>query len=195
MWMCVVLYPEFFLPQTLSILSISLLRQDVGALCVAHALAEQGEAEILAIVMDTALPEGPGAVSAINSYYGRSDIPIGAYRGHIGNPSHTPGPAWTNKAKGWYAEKLVERFKPPIRDASQVEDAVTLLRRTLAAAPEDRSITIVAVGHVCPRTAIYMHRTYDSVLLPALTCALDLLARRPRISCCCFALAAMSSRH
>ena len=118
-------------------------------MCVAHSLADQGEAEILAVVMNTALPEGPGAVSAINSYYGRSDIPIGAYRGNIGRPSRTPGPAWTNKAKGWYAEKLVERFKPPIRNASQVEDAVPLLRRTLAAAAEDRSVTIAAIGHVC----------------------------------------------
>jgi inosine-uridine nucleoside N-ribohydrolase len=57
---------------------------DVGALCVAHALEDLGEAKILAITHDTGLSEGVGAVSVINHYYGRDHIPLGAYRGEVG---------------------------------------------------------------------------------------------------------------
>ena len=52
---------------------------DVGAVCMAHALMDAGEAELLAVVHNTGLLEGVGAVSAINAWYGRQDIvPVGA---------------------------------------------------------------------------------------------------------------------
>eukprot|EP00966_Prymnesium_polylepis_P238622 5518467-Prymnesium_polylepis.1 len=56
---------------------------DVGALCVAHALEDLGEARILAVLHNTGLDEGVGAVSVINHFYGRDHIPIGAYRGSV----------------------------------------------------------------------------------------------------------------
>ena len=59
---------------------------DVGAMCAAHALADLGEAEIAAVIHDTGLFTGVGAISVINDYYGRPDIPIGAYRGIVGSP-------------------------------------------------------------------------------------------------------------
>ena len=40
---------------------------DVGALCVAHTLADLGEARLLAVTHDTGLPTGVGAVSAIGA--------------------------------------------------------------------------------------------------------------------------------
>ena len=119
---------------------------DVGALCVAHALMDLDEAEILAVVHNTGLEQGVGAVSVINHFYGRDHIPIGAYRGPIGWPLMTPAPEWTNHGAGWYVEALVDNFPSPIRNCSQVEDAMTVFRRTLAVAVH-RSVTIVAVGH------------------------------------------------
>ena len=49
---------------------------DVGALCVAHALADAGEAELVAVVHNTGLPQGVGGVSVLNHYYGRDDVPM-----------------------------------------------------------------------------------------------------------------------
>eukprot|EP00966_Prymnesium_polylepis_P075329 1747203-Prymnesium_polylepis.1 len=54
---------------------------------MAHTLADQGEANILAIVHDTGFEQGIGAVSVINAYYGRDDIPLGVYRGPVGSPA------------------------------------------------------------------------------------------------------------
>ncbi|EOD08919.1 hypothetical protein EMIHUDRAFT_258086, partial [Emiliania huxleyi CCMP1516] len=56
---------------------------DVGALCLAHALQDRNKAEILAVTHNTGLEQGVGAVSVINHYFGRDDIPIGAYRGPV----------------------------------------------------------------------------------------------------------------
>ena len=41
---------------------------DVGALCVIHALQDRGEAELLAVVHGTGLPAGIGAVSVVNHW-------------------------------------------------------------------------------------------------------------------------------
>ena len=41
----------------------------------------------------------------------------------------------------------MERFPSAVRDASQVEDAVNVFRRALAAAPGIRSVTVIAIGH------------------------------------------------
>jgi len=53
---------------------------DVGAVCIAHALQDAGEANILGIVHDTGFEKGIGAVSVLNTFYGH-DIQLGAYNG------------------------------------------------------------------------------------------------------------------
>ena len=87
---------------------------DLGALCVAHALADRGEVELLAMLHGTGLDEGVGGISVVNHFYGRDFIPIGAYRGDVGNPAHTFNPDWTNNGAGWYVNNLVEAFDSPI---------------------------------------------------------------------------------
>jgi hypothetical protein len=62
---------------------------DVGAVCVAHALADRGEAALLAIVHDSGIFEGIGAVAAINEYYGRR-TKLGAYKGIFGSDISGP---------------------------------------------------------------------------------------------------------
>ena len=104
---------------------------DVGAMCVAHALVDRGEARLLAVIHDTALPEGVGAVSVINEYYGRQ-IPLGAYRGRVGAPgSDLAQPGWTNQGRGRYVDSLLSEFASPVRHASEVADAVTVYREAL----------------------------------------------------------------
>ena len=60
---------------------------DVGAVCIAHSLVSRGEAEILAIVHNTGLDAGVGAVAVLNTYFGRPNIPLGAYKGTAVAPS------------------------------------------------------------------------------------------------------------
>jgi hypothetical protein len=62
---------------------------DVGSICIANALQDLGEAEILAIVHDTGFRLGVGPISSINNWYGH-DIPLGAYKGIFGD-GHSDG--------------------------------------------------------------------------------------------------------
>ncbi len=57
---------------------------DIGALAVAHNLANQGKVDILATIHCTGFDKGIAAVNVINTYYGRADIPLGAYKGPYG---------------------------------------------------------------------------------------------------------------
>ena len=87
---------------------------DVVAICLAHALADRGETKILAIVHDAGIPEGIGAVSVLNHYYGRDDILLGAYKGDYGKDGNG------NWVRGHYVDHLVNNWDSPIRDSSQV---------------------------------------------------------------------------
>jgi len=107
---------------------------DVGALCILNALVDNGEAEILAVVHNTGLFTGVGAISVINHYYGRDYIPIGAYKG-----------PFAAKEPGVYVDDLVASFPSPIKNYSQVPDAVEVYRRVLSDQP-DRSVTIASIG-------------------------------------------------
>ena len=118
---------------------------DAGMLCAGHALQDSGDANILAVMHDTNVDAGVGAISAINSYFGRSNIAIGAYRGHVGAGGGPRKPAWTKDGRGAYVDDLVDKFAPPIRNYSQVPPASNVYRTVLAAAA-NASVTIVAVG-------------------------------------------------
>ncbi len=65
---------------------------DTGALAVLHALADRGEAEILAVVTNRKDPSNASAAAcaAINGYYGRPDIPIGTDKDGAKTKSRTP---------------------------------------------------------------------------------------------------------
>ena len=43
------------------------------AVAIANALADNGEAELLAVVQDTAPVRCAGAISVVNHYYGRDE--------------------------------------------------------------------------------------------------------------------------
>ena len=118
---------------------------DVGMLCTAHALVDLSEARILAVTHGTHLETGVGAISAINQFYNRDNIPIGAYRGIIG--SDGGGLGWTHGGRGVFVDELVDKFKPRIRTYHQVPSAVDVYRRTLSSAANG-SVTVVCVGHL-----------------------------------------------
>ena len=96
---------------------------DVVAICLAHALADRGEANILAIVHDAGIPEGIGAVSVLNHFYGRDDIVLGAYKGEYGKDGNG------NWVRGHYVDHLVNNWDSPIRDSSQVSRVMICLTK------------------------------------------------------------------
>src|SRR6266508_5631871 len=54
---------------------------DVAAAAILHAFADAGQVEILAMGVVSLCPYSPACLDAINTYYGRGDIPIGVYKG------------------------------------------------------------------------------------------------------------------
>ena len=128
---------------------------DVGALCVAHALADAGEATLLAVVHSTAHPKGVGAIASINQFYER-DVPVGAYRGPVGREDNTPSPAWTKHGRGVYVDALVAQFPARLRDASDAPDALDVYLDVLGAAA-DGSVVVVCIGHTTNLLALLRH--------------------------------------
>ena len=119
---------------------------DVAAVCMANELMSMGEAEILAVVHNTGLPTGVGAISVVNHFYGRDHIPIGAYKGEFDNPTTAPAGSWShNKSAGPYVTDLLQRFESPIRNSSQVPTALEVYRNVLAKAA-DHSVMISSIG-------------------------------------------------
>lgn len=119
---------------------------DVVALCIAHKLQDIGEAEIIAVVHNTGLAQGVGAISVINHFYGRDDIPIGAYKGLFDNPDLAAPGSWEhNSSSGPYVRELVSRLPSPIKNSSQVPNATKVYRSVLASQP-DSSVVIASIG-------------------------------------------------
>jgi hypothetical protein len=108
---------------------------DVAAAAILHALADRGKVEILAMGVVSRCPHSPACLDAINTYYGRGDIPIGVYKGkELG-------------ARSRYAKAVAERCPHTLGLADTVPDVVGVYRRTLAAQP-DGSVTFIAVGQM-----------------------------------------------
>ena len=136
---------------------------DVGALCLAHGLADAGELNILAIVHNTGVDSGISAVGVINHYYGRH-VPLGAYRGDIGRPGlpavNSTGlrraPGWTDGGRGPYVDELVRLFPSQVTNFSQVPDALSVYLSTLEAAA-DNSVVIISIGMVTNLLDLLQH--------------------------------------
>ena len=95
----------------------------------------------LITVHNVGYPRAIGAVSVINHFYGRDDIRLGAFKGDFGasssgiiiiNNSIFEKERYNFICLGPYIDHLLDLFESPIRNYSQVEDAVTVLRRSLS---------------------------------------------------------------
>jgi inosine-uridine nucleoside N-ribohydrolase len=114
---------------------------DVGALAILHALADMGEAEILAAGVSSRNEHVGPCLDAINTYYGRPDIPIGYQHGHrLGSPKDAGEPTESK-----YAEAVARGFPHRLQKSSDAPEAAALYRKVLAAQP-DGGVVIVSVG-------------------------------------------------
>jgi hypothetical protein len=109
---------------------------DAGALAVLNRLADLGECEILACVVNgrDVAKACAAAIQAVHLWYGRPGIPIGTYQGTKGKP--TPS---------GYTGPLRDRFVPDFTPDDRQPRAVDVYRQALAAAP-DKSVTLVSIG-------------------------------------------------
>lgn len=107
---------------------------DVGAVVVLHALANRGEAEILAMGISASHEWSPACLDALNTFYQRPDIPIGVLK--------TQG-ASENKSK--YAQTIANEFPHSMKPGDTLPGAPQLYRKILASQP-DRSVVMVSVG-------------------------------------------------
>jgi len=110
---------------------------DVGALALANALADNGEANILGVMVNTSSPWGAPAVNAVMTYYGRPDVPIGQYKVAGFDPTCT--------GVNGYPQYLAQHFPNKLRSGANAPDATALYRQILAAQP-DGSVVIASIG-------------------------------------------------
>ncbi len=108
---------------------------DVLALGMIHALQDRQECELLAVTITKDHELAAPFVDAVNTFYGRGDIPIGVCRSGV-----TPEP-------GKYNLLANDRSKYPhdLLSGKDAPDAADVLRKTLASA-RDGSVVIVQVG-------------------------------------------------
>jgi hypothetical protein len=110
---------------------------DAGALALLHALADRGECDLLAVLTNRKdkTNASASAVDAINTYYGRPDIPIGTDKQGPTAPQRTSP----------YAAALRDEFPNDIGPDDRAPDALEIYRRVLAAQP-DGCVRICSVG-------------------------------------------------
>ena len=108
---------------------------DVGTVAVLHALANEGEVEILAMGVSGKNPWCPLCLDALNVYFQRPNIPIGVVK----------GPGFDKRSK--YAEGIANEFPHNLQSAEDAPNAALLYREVLAKQP-DKSVVFVSVGQI-----------------------------------------------
>ncbi|TWU55859.1 nucleoside hydrolase [Rubripirellula reticaptiva] len=111
---------------------------DALALAMLHTLADRAECTIEAVTVSKTHPQNGPMVDAINTFYGRPDVPIGVTKGDYPRDSKYVGLA-DKRDNGAF------RYSHDLLKSSDAPDAVKLLRQVLAGA-DSNSISIVSVG-------------------------------------------------
>ncbi len=111
---------------------------DAGAMAVLHKLADHGEITILGTIFSSnANPYGVGVCAAINTYYGRANIPLGQLKDmdNIGDPGDSYSKAIASATKV-YGHAIINSSPDLMRTYKE-----------LLIGQADQSVTIVSVGH------------------------------------------------
>lgn len=111
---------------------------DVLALAMLHALADRNECELRAVTISKVNPLTAPFVDAVNTFYGRGEIPIGVTRDAQKRDSKYLQLVQTKEGGEF-------RYPHDLLSSDDAPDAVTVLRKALAAA-EDKSVVLIQVG-------------------------------------------------
>ena len=112
---------------------------DALAIGVIHALQSRGECQLLAVTITKDQELSAPLVDAINTFYGRGDIPIGVVRNGA-----TPGASKFTVLATQEDDGQI-RYPHDLLSGTDAPEATQLLREVLAGQP-DRSVVIVQVG-------------------------------------------------
>ena len=108
---------------------------DVGAVAVLHALANQGKVDILATMVSSGDPWSSPCLDALNTWFGRPEIPVGVIK----------EPTVTHESK--YTREIASTYPHDLQTADRAPDAVDLYRQILSSQP-DNSVIIITVGYL-----------------------------------------------
>lgn len=108
---------------------------DIAALALLHALADRGEARILATAASSKNEESALCIDAINTYFGRPGVPVGVPKG--------PGTREPSK----YAAGIAKRYPHRLASVEEAPDAAALYAGILEQQP-DQSVVLVTVGYL-----------------------------------------------
>lgn len=108
---------------------------DVGAITMLHAFADEGKVNILATVASTKYDNVAAVFSVFNTYFKRPNIPIGVPKGD----------ALTLRDWQHWTDSIVKNYPHEIKSDNEVPDPVILYRRILSA-QRNNSVTIITVG-------------------------------------------------
>lgn len=112
---------------------------DVLALGMIHALQSRGECELLAVTITKDHSLAAPFVDAVNTFYGRGDIPIGVCDSGVTDHEGRFNGLAAQKEDGAY------RYPHDLISGNDAPNAVDVLRQTLAA-QDDGSVAIAQVG-------------------------------------------------
>jgi hypothetical protein len=103
-----------------------------------HTLADRGACELLGVTVSKEHPSAAAFVDAVNTFYGRPDVPVGVAR---------QAPHRESKYLDLVNRKEGEAFRYPhdIGVSAEPMDAVSLIKQVLKEA-EDGSVAIIQVG-------------------------------------------------
>jgi hypothetical protein len=110
---------------------------DAGALAMLHALADQGKVKILATMVSSKYQYSAPCVCALNTYFGRPNLPLGVPKGE----------GASTKRGSKYAHQIAHEFPGSMKNNDDAPDARSVYRRVLASQP-DGSVVIVSVGYL-----------------------------------------------
>ena len=108
---------------------------DAAALAILHELADGGKCELLAVTHCYQGKQLAGCIDAINRYYGRPDIPVGAFLPGSGAPI----------LEDFYAEQIHETFPNGFSEGEECPETVKVLRQALSRAG-DGEVTMAVIG-------------------------------------------------
>jgi len=124
---------------------------DAGALAVLHVLADAGEAQVVATIHSAPAQWGPACLDAVNTYYGRGGVPVGATVW----PDYESSPTYAHyrssqrameKRGSDYLEIVASSF-PCTHNRDDFVNGPLLYRKLLAASADD-SVVICATGQL-----------------------------------------------
>ncbi len=114
---------------------------DVLALGMIHALQSRGHCRLLAVTISVNHELAAPFVDAVNTFYGRGDVPIGV----VGKAGVVEKSAFLSLVDEKDSATGQPRYPHALRSGLTAQSATDLLRATLAAQP-DGSVVIVQVG-------------------------------------------------